>query len=64
DYATDPATEPYQPMHVNFGVVPPLPVRVRGKRERYAAYADRAVEAMSACVATRPDLLFGAPSRG
>ncbi len=27
----------YQPMHVNFGLVPPLAERVRGKRERYAA---------------------------
>ncbi len=41
-YATDPATAPYQPMHVNFGIVPPLPDRVRGKRERYAAYSKRA----------------------
>jgi methylenetetrahydrofolate--tRNA-(uracil-5-)-methyltransferase len=29
-------------MHVNFGIMPPLPERVRGKRERYAAYAARA----------------------
>lgn len=41
-YATDPATVDYQPMHVNFGIVPPLPSRVRGKRERYAAYSARA----------------------
>jgi methylenetetrahydrofolate--tRNA-(uracil-5-)-methyltransferase len=40
-YATDPETSPYQPMHVNFGLLPPLPVPVRGKRERYAAYAER-----------------------
>lgn len=41
-YATDPATVDYQPMHVNFGIIPPLASRVRGKRERYAAYAARA----------------------
>lgn len=41
-YATDPATSPYQPMHVNFGLVPPLAQRTRGKRERYAAYSERA----------------------
>jgi methylenetetrahydrofolate--tRNA-(uracil-5-)-methyltransferase len=41
-WATDPRTTRYQPMHVNFGIVPPLPERVRGKRERYAAYAERA----------------------
>jgi len=41
-YATDVETQPYQPMHVNFGIVPPLPERVKGKRERYAAYSERA----------------------
>jgi methylenetetrahydrofolate--tRNA-(uracil-5-)-methyltransferase len=41
-YATDPDTRRYQPMHVNFGLVPSLAKRVRGKRERYAAYSDRA----------------------
>ena len=56
-YATDPATQPYQPMHVNFGLVPPLPERVRGKRERYAAYAGRAHEDFSAWLASRPDLM-------
>lgn len=43
-HATNPETRPYQPMHVNFGVVPPLPQRVKGKRERYAAYAKRATD--------------------
>jgi len=41
-YATDPETQRYQPMHVNFGLVPPLDCRVRGKRERYSAYSERA----------------------
>lgn len=41
-YATDPATTRYQPMHVNWGLVPPLDPPVRGKRNRYAAYAARA----------------------
>lgn len=41
-HATNPETIDYQPMHVNFGIIPPLPSRVRGKRERYAAYAARA----------------------
>ena len=43
-YATDPATTAYQPMHVNYGIVPPLAQRVRGKQERYAAYSARASE--------------------
>ncbi len=53
-YATDPATAPYQPMHVNFGIVPPLPNRVRGKRERYAAYSKRAQDDLALWLAEYP----------
>jgi methylenetetrahydrofolate--tRNA-(uracil-5-)-methyltransferase len=56
-YATDPRTDPYQPMHVNFGLVPPLSERVRGKRERYAAYSERAHTEFESWLETRPDLL-------
>lgn len=45
-YATDPDTAPYQPMHVNFGLMPPLDPPVRNKRDRYAAFARRAETAM------------------
>lgn len=45
-YATDPATKDYQPMHVNFGIMPPLDPPVRNKRSRYAAYAERGAEAL------------------
>ena len=55
-YATDPATNPYQPMHVNFGLVPPLEGRRMRKGERYAAYAKRAKEDLAAYVARRQDL--------
>ena len=54
-YATDPDTDPYQPMHVNFGLVPPLSQRVRGKRERYAAYSQRAQRDLADWLDTRPD---------
>lgn len=57
-YATDPTTAGYQPMHVNYGIVPPLDERVRGKRERYAAYARRAADSLAAWLAERPDLAF------
>lgn len=60
-YATDPATADYQPMHVNFGLVPPLATRVRGKRERYAAYAARAAEDLTEYLSERPDALVGRP---
>ncbi len=60
-YATDPATECYQPMHANFGLVPPLSDgRRRSKRDRYAAYAERALADLDAYLATRPDLFGGA----
>ncbi len=43
-YATSPETADYQPMHVNFGLVPPLEGNRRmSKRDRYAAYARRAL---------------------
>lgn len=55
-YATNPATSPYQPLHVNFGIVPPLDGPRLKKRERYARYADRAITDLSAYVAERNDL--------
>ena len=56
-YATDPATEGYQPMHVNFGLVPPLSDgRRRSKRDRYAAYSERALADLDAYIASRPDI--------
>lgn len=57
-YATDPGTGHYEPMHVNFGLVPALPVPVRGKRDRFAAYAERARSDMTTWIASRADL-FG-----
>ncbi len=33
----------FQPMPPNFGLLPELPVRIKGKRERYGAYRDRAL---------------------
>lgn len=56
-YATDPATENYQPMHVNFGVVPPLgDGKRRSKRDRYAAYSERALSDLDAYIAQRAEL--------
>ena len=46
DYATDPATQDYQPMHVNFGLMRPLDEHIRNKGKRYAAYAERGARAM------------------
>jgi methylenetetrahydrofolate--tRNA-(uracil-5-)-methyltransferase len=55
-YATNPQTSPYQPMHVNFGLVPPLGGRRMRKGERYAAYAARAKQDLALCLQQRQDL--------
>ena len=56
-YATDPATKDYQPMHVNYGIVPPieLPGRV-SKTHKREALAARAATDLDAYLATRPEL--------
>ena len=46
-YATNPETVNYQPSHVNFGIMEPFEKRIRNKRERYAAYAQRGAEALA-----------------
>lgn len=46
-HATDPETKDYQPMHVNFGIMNPLPERIKNKSKRYEQYANRAEDAMS-----------------
>ncbi len=55
-YATDPATEDYQPMHVNFGIFPPLETHIRSKADRKAAYAERGIADARTFVAERADL--------
>ena len=45
-YATSPETVDYQPMHVNFGIMKPLPQHIKNKQKRYDAYAQRGCEAI------------------
>lgn len=59
-YATNPDTSPYQPMHVNFGLVPPLGGKRMRKGERYKAYAERARADLKAYLVSRPDLFADA----
>ena len=59
-YATDPQTTGYQPMHVNFGLFPPLENPPRNKAERRAALAERGRADLAAYVGSRPDLFAGA----
>ena len=41
----------FQPMPPNFGLLPELPERIKGKRERYGAYRDRALAELAPIVA-------------
>jgi methylenetetrahydrofolate--tRNA-(uracil-5-)-methyltransferase len=43
DFITSAEPKHFQPMPPNFGILPPLPVKVRGKKERYGQYRDRAL---------------------
>ena len=36
----------FQPMNINFGLIPPLGYRVKGKRNKYAELPKRALEAL------------------
>lgn len=45
-HATNPDVNDYQPMHVNFGIMPPLATPVKNKGLRYEAYAERAAQAL------------------
>lgn len=46
NYISNPAIENFQPMNINFGLIPPITVRIRKKREKNAQIAARALEAL------------------
>lgn len=46
NYISNSAIENFQPMNINFGLIPPLTVRIRKKREKNAQIAARALEAL------------------
>ena len=43
-YICDETVENFQPMGANFGILPPLQSKIRDKRERYGALANRSLE--------------------
>jgi methylenetetrahydrofolate--tRNA-(uracil-5-)-methyltransferase len=49
-YVSHAEPEMFQPMKANFGLMPPLKPPVRGKRQRYRAYAERAMRELKAQV--------------
>ena len=56
-YATSPETVDYQPMHVNFGLFPPLENAPRNKEARRLAYVERARADLTDYLSSRPELL-------
>ena len=44
-------TKDFQPMNANFGILAPLPVRIKDKKERYKPLAERALETIRAEIA-------------
>ncbi|MFC7372161.1 FADH(2)-oxidizing methylenetetrahydrofolate--tRNA-(uracil(54)-C(5))-methyltransferase TrmFO [Fictibacillus iocasae] len=43
-YITNASSDNFQPMNANFGLFPPLDRKIRSKKERYEAFAGRALE--------------------
>lgn len=52
NYISNPAIENFQPMNINFGLIPPLTVHIRKKREKNAQIAARALEALDGVLPT------------
>ncbi|RMF27367.1 MAG: FADH(2)-oxidizing methylenetetrahydrofolate--tRNA-(uracil(54)-C(5))-methyltransferase TrmFO [Cyanobacteria bacterium J083] len=43
DFISSASPKHFQPMPPNFGILPPLPTKIKGKKERYGKYRDRAL---------------------
>jgi methylenetetrahydrofolate--tRNA-(uracil-5-)-methyltransferase len=55
NYVTHAEPESFQPMKANFGILPELSKSIRGKRDRYQAYADRALADLESSISTVED---------
>ena len=49
-YVSDTTVANFQPMNINFGIIPPLGYKVKGKRNKNAALSQRALEALEAAM--------------
>ena len=47
-YVCNETVKDFQPMNINFGIIPPLGFRVKGKRNKNAALSQRALDALAA----------------
>jgi methylenetetrahydrofolate--tRNA-(uracil-5-)-methyltransferase len=43
DFISSASPKYFQPMPPNFGILPELPIKIKGKQERYGAYRDRSL---------------------
>jgi methylenetetrahydrofolate--tRNA-(uracil-5-)-methyltransferase len=43
EFISSAAPKHFQPMPPNFGILPPLPMRIKNKQQRYGAYRDRSL---------------------
>ena len=51
-YVTHADPEEFQPMKANYGILPPLENSPRGKRDRYRAFSERALDEMHTTIAS------------
>lgn len=45
-YISDESVKDFQPMGANFGILPPIEPKIRDKKQRYAALAQRALDSL------------------
>jgi methylenetetrahydrofolate--tRNA-(uracil-5-)-methyltransferase len=60
-YITHAEPEHFQPMKANFGILPQLPERIKNKRARNAAHANRALRELAESIRTLDDPHFNVP---
>ena len=46
-YISDEKVFDFQPMGANFGILPPIEPKIRDKKERYAALAQRGIDSIN-----------------
>lgn len=49
-YISNESVTDFQPMNVNFGILPPLGYKIKGKREKNAAISQRALDALAGLI--------------
>ena len=46
-YVSDPNVTKFVPMNANFGILEPLPFRVKGKKNRYEKLSETAIDTLN-----------------